>query len=277
MMLLNLNNFKNPYTGIIQELKINGEEQDDDKDTDYTAEDQDENNDDDNVDDYTEDLPDDNNAEPAEDGGNETTDYTEDLPDDEEDTNEDDDEAPPSPDSGGGAAPAPDTNDGNNNDDSVDYTKDLPDGDNADSDNDEGNKDSDNSSNSDSSTDDGDNDDAEDEQSLFGMEKNLFSELTPQQMAIKNTELLQNYINLHTTLNKTFDNINKIPKTYTNTRLIDYISGRITELRDMVNYIITTTYVTRTYVENLTYYKECLMILTQISTILKSLVQSPAK
>ena len=39
----------------------------------------------------------------------------------------------------------------------------------------------------------------------------------------------------------------------------------------MVNYIINTTYNTRTYVENLTEYKKFLVILQQIDNMLKSL------
>ena len=116
-------------------------------------------------------------------------------------------------------------------------------------------------------------DDEEDTESLAAMEKNLFADLTPQQLAIKNTELLKNYINLHTTLEDTFTNLNKIHKDYSNGRIIDFIADKIIELKDMVNYIITTTYVTRTYVENLVEYKKCLLIFHQISVMTKTVAK----
>ena len=109
------------------------------------------------------------------------------------------------------------------------------------------------------------------------MEKDLFADLTPQQLAIKNGELLQNYIDLYDTLDTIFDNVNKIPKTYTNTRVIEFISDQLIELRDMVNTIITTTYTTRTYIENYTKYKQCLLVLQQLNTMLKSLINTSAK
>jgi hypothetical protein len=112
---------------------------------------------------------------------------------------------------------------------------------------------------------------------LSDMEKNLFADLTPQQLAIKNNELLQNYITLYDTIGEIFDNINKIPKTYTNTRPLTFIADQLVELKDMVNYIITTTYITRTYVENMTYYKQSLVILTQLNTMLKELVEKGSK
>ena len=106
------------------------------------------------------------------------------------------------------------------------------------------------------------------------MEKNLFSNLTAPQMAIKNTELLQNYINLNKTLEDIFININNIPRTYDNARVIEFIANRTAELRDMTSYIITDTYITRTYVENLVEYKKSLLILSQINATLKGLIKS---
>ena len=109
------------------------------------------------------------------------------------------------------------------------------------------------------------------------MEKNLFSDLTTDQMAIKNTELLQNYINLHETLQTIHININNIPKTYENSRIIEYISKKTAELRDMISFIITDTYITKTYVENLVTYRKSLLILSQINAVLKGLIQRPTK
>ena len=111
----------------------------------------------------------------------------------------------------------------------------------------------------------------EDTQSLESMEKNLFTDLTPQQLSIKNTELLQNYINLYASLEDVFTNLNKIDKNYQNSRIIDFIADKVIDLKDMVSYIITDVYTARTYVENLVEYKKCLLIFHQISTMCKTI------
>ena len=113
--------------------------------------------------------------------------------------------------------------------------------------------------------------------SLESLEKDLFADLTPEQLAIKDSELLQNYIDLYETVNTILENVNKIPKTYWNTRAIDFIADKLIEMKDMVNMTITTTYSTKTYVENLTTYKQCLLILQQLNTMLKGLVQKSTK
>ena len=123
-------------------------------------------------------------------------------------------------------------------------------------------------------TDDASNDDPN---SLKSLEKDLFADLTPEQLSIKNSELLQNYIDLYDSLETIFDNVNKIPKTYTNTRAIEFIADKLVELKEMVNQVITTTYITKTYVENLTVYKQCLLMLQQLNTMLKGLVQHQSK
>ena len=236
-----------------EENTTDGSEEEDTTDDDIAeVEDADDN-------DYTEDKPEDDETDSddsdetgSDEDDTEATDYTEESPDD-------------SGDAGGGSSGG-----GDADVDGTDYTEESPDGDEG--------EDEDSSSNDeseDASGDDGSQDDQEDaEQSLSDMEKNLFSNLTAPQMAIKNTELLQNYINLNKTLEDIFININNIPRTYDNARVIEFIANRTAELRDMTSYIITDTYITRTYVENLVEYKKSLLILSQINAILKGLIKS---
>ena len=117
----------------------------------------------------------------------------------------------------------------------------------------------------------------EDPNSLKSLEKDMFADLTPEQLNIKNSELLGNYVELYDSLETIFDHINKIPKTFTNTRIIEYIADRIMELRDRVNIIITTSYTTKTYLENDTIYKECLLELHRLNKMLKMIVPSVSK
>ena len=183
-------------------------------------------------------------------------DYTsEEMPDDTEDQDNTDD-------------PPVDDNEDNTTDD---YTsEEMPDGD---SNNTDDSSNTDNTNNDSDNTDDNQdtNNDTNGDGSLKSLEKTLFADLTPEQMSIKNSELMQNFIDLHETLNQIFNNINKIPKTYNNTRVLAFISDKILDLKDMIHMTITTTYGTKTYVENLTTYKQSLLILKQIDNMLKEL------
>ena len=67
--------------------------------------------------------------------------------------------------------------------------------------------------------------------------------------------------------------INNINKTYENTRVLDYISNKLIELNDMVNTIITVTFNTKTYAENLAVYKQCLLMLKQIESMISELAK----
>lgn len=312
-MLLNFGQSKKPIT-LLNELEINGQNVDDEENEDYTISNTDDSTDDDNdLENMQDNEPDDDTdytteQDPDLDGENpddtpetgatddEPEGATEPVEDETVDTDAGSDEA-------GG-----DGNEGDN--DLIDFTEeeddstdDISDDDTVDAGADDSGSDDytemgdenetgeENAEGSDSGEGEtsgeesnGSNDetgseggDSADANTIAEKEKVLFSDLTPQQMAIKNTELLQNYIDMHDALNSIFDNINKIPKTYNNTRAIEFVGQKVVELKDMVNYIITDTYVTKTYIENMVTYKQCLLMLQQINTMLKGLVQKPVK
>lgn len=275
--------FGNPNIRYFNELEINGENVDDDDDEDFTKDepdlDEEETEEDtgDDLDDFTEDEFDED-EEPAEDDTDEEPieDYTEDVPEDEGDDTEG--ENPEETEDTEGAT------EDEGDDDLTDFTQDdfdaEDDTDEPAENTDEGGEESEVEQTDDGDTEgdaSGESESNDTENTLAGMEKNLFSDLSPQQMAIKNNELLQNYIELYETVSTIFDSINKIPKTINNTRPLTFIADQLVELKDMVNYVITTTYVTRTYVENMAYYKQALVVLEQLNTMLKALIQKPAK
>ena len=295
-MILNFDdiNKKRNALGItlLNELEINGQSTDDEenKPTDYTE-------DNDNAE--TEDAPD--LATPNADDDGEATDYTqegdEEPTDDntqEEDSNADEDagdeesgEATDYTEEGdddGGEQEEP-TDDGG-----TDYTDDAAGDTGGDSEGDDGSAtdytddggSDDATGDSDSSEGDEDTggedtgEDAEDDgEDLNALEKELFSDLSPQQLSIKNTELLKNYIDLYTTVDLIIQDLDRIDKTAENTKRIEFIQAKLTELRDITNFTITTTYITRTYVENLSNYKQSLLMLQQINSMLKSLIKKP--
>ena len=278
-----------PNITYLNELEINGEHVDDgdnedftnnqpEPDEDETVEDIDDEGEDDDLTDFTEDEFSDTDDEDIQDDDAALEDFTEDEFSDTDDEGEDqtpdeetntDDEEPVVDDEG-------------EDDDLTDFTEDeFSDTDDEGEDQTPDNDDSEEGDNAENSEEGGEpeNSDSADNKNntLADMEKTLFSDMTPQQLAIKNNELLQNYIGLYETINTIFDSINKIPKTFDNTRPLSFIADQLIELKDMVNYVITTTYVTRTYVENMAYYKQALVVLEQLNSMLKALVKKPVK
>lgn len=271
-----------PNTRYFNELEIDGEHIDDSENEDYTNDSMDLEDDEDDIIDYTEEEFDDE----VEEGESETV--TDDAEDEPETTTENDDltdytDEEFEDDDTLEEPETAETDDGTDdeqieNDDLTDYTdEEFEDDEGADEETNADDADTNEDTASDNTNDENAESDDSNDNTLAGMEKNLFSDLTPQQLAIKNNELLHNYIELYETISTIFDNINKIPKNIDNTRPLTFIADQLVELKDMVNYTITTTYVTRTYVENMAYYKQALVVLEQLNTMLKALIQKPTK
>ena len=138
----------------------------------------------------------------------------------------------------------------------------------------------DSSESSEGSEDEGESSDGEDGESEEGAEANyedlkkieseLFSNLTPDQVAIKNEELKQRFIDIYTTIASVLLRINDIPKTDTNISSLEFVTDKLIELRNMVDYNITKAFNTRTYIENSIVYQLCLSTLNSISQIIDS-------
>ena len=271
---------------IINEMEIDGEKQDDNENvTDYTSDPQDDetpDNTDNNTENDSNTEPDDNDSEPE--------DYTQ--MNDSDDENKDDDTEKGSEDNStdsdteNDSNTEPDDNDSepedytqmndedNNNEDSSsdsDNSEDTP------SDNDTSSEDSENTD-SDNTEEESDSSDNEDNsfENLKKIEAELFSNLTDEQIAIKNTELKNQYIDLYTTIGRTLVRINDVAKTDDNIEILKFVTDKLLELRDMIDFNITTAFNTRTYIENNIIYQQCLSTLNAISDILAN-TPSPEK
>ena len=113
-------------------------------------------------------------------------------------------------------------------------------------------------------------------ENLKKIEAELFSNLTPEQIAIKNYELKQNFINLYGTIGSTLARINDISKSDDNIETLKFITDKLLELREMIDFNITTAYQTRTYIENNIIYQQCLSTLNAISDIIQT-IPNPVK
>jgi hypothetical protein len=103
------------------------------------------------------------------------------------------------------------------------------------------------------------------------IEDELFSSLTPEQIAIKNHELKNQFIEIYSIIGSTLVRINDVPKSNDNVNILKFITEKLLELRDMVDYNITTAYNTRTYIENNIIYQQCIATLNAIADIIDNI------
>lgn len=103
------------------------------------------------------------------------------------------------------------------------------------------------------------------------IEEELFSSLTPEQIAIKNHELKNQFIELYSIIGSTLVRINDISKTNENINVLKFITEKLLELREMIDFNITTAYQTRTYIENNIIYQQCIATLNAIAEIIDNI------
>ena len=103
------------------------------------------------------------------------------------------------------------------------------------------------------------------------IENELFSSLTPEQIAIKNHELKNQFIELYSIIGSTLVRINDISKTNENINVLKFITEKLLELREMIDFNITTAYQTRTYIENNIIYQQCIATLNAIAEIIDNI------
>ena len=255
----------------LTEAEIDGKKTDDEEEEDYTA--GADNDDDDNP------APDDTGSN--DNNSDDDVDYTDgadDEGDDDDDTGNDEgsddgdvDYTDGADDDGGDDE---DEGDESDSDGEVDYT------DGADGEA-EGDGEGDDSSGDDSGEEGSDEDSNEDEgdsmfEDLQKIESELFSNLSPEQVEIKNQELKQRFIDIYTTIASVLIRINDVPKTDTNVDVLHFVTDKLIELRDLVDYNITKSFATKTYIENSINYQLCLSTLNSISDIIDS-VSEPDK
>lgn len=260
--------FYNPKIKSILEVEINGEKQEEETD-DYTTDTEtagDDNTDTSETPASTEDNDEDYTA--GADSAGDEDDYTADVDsagddnDSEEETSTEDtgeDDYTSGADTAGDEDS--DTSDGEETDDyTADASGDGSEEESEDTDTDDGEENTDEETEDDSSF-----------ENLKKIESELFSSLTPEQITIKNYELKQNFISLYATIGTTLVRINDISKSDDNIETLKFITDKLLELREMIDFNITTAYDTRTFIENNIIYQQCLSTLNAISDIIASI------
>ena len=141
---------------------------------------------------------------------------------------------------------------------------------NADADNAEADATDQDTNNDDTATDNEDIEDSSNDE-LQQLEKNLLSDLSPQQMNIKNTELKRNFISLYELIDNTITRCNSLNKSDDMIDTLDFVISKLLDLKEMIYYYITNTFFTKTYIDNSIMYHQYLITLNSISSILSEI------
>lgn len=108
-------------------------------------------------------------------------------------------------------------------------------------------------------------------QELKELEAKLFSNLSQEQISIKNTELRLQYTDLYESITKIETRIDNLSKTEANLSTLDFVAKKLAELKTYVNDYIIKTFETNSYLENQINLKSFLVVLETINKILESL------
>lgn len=249
----------------------------DDEDPDYTGDgpepdDEDENPSPDDEDpDYTGDGPEPDDEEDNPDDQQDNTDGQGDNPDDEDenpdytsDKPESDDEEDNPDDQQDNAGGQEDNQD--DEDENPDYTSDKPESDDED---DVGGAGAEDNTGGDSAS----GGDSE----IQDLENDLFSELTPAQIAIKQTELKTQFITLYGNIEKTIDRLAKVNRVEDNIKPLEFVTLKLMQLKDLVRDSLIESYDTRSYVENQIMLQRLMAIFATLMNIVEELAKGKDK
>lgn len=103
------------------------------------------------------------------------------------------------------------------------------------------------------------------------LEKDVFGDLTDQQMDIKNKELKTNFINLYDAISDIEERINDISKDADMIKPLEFVSNKLADLAQQVSDYLSYTYPTKSYTENTVMYRLFLNVLNQINDILSTI------
>lgn len=103
---------------------------------------------------------------------------------------------------------------------------------------------------------------------LQDSENQIFANLTPEQLEIKNKELKARYTELYKSLTGIVDRVNSIPKQDSNIKELGFISDKLSDLQEIIPYYLNNTFDTKTYIENSINYQQYLVVIGTINKLL---------
>lgn len=109
------------------------------------------------------------------------------------------------------------------------------------------------------------------DQQIQDLEKDIYSDLNEPQMDIRNRELKQNFVNLYNMVGDITERINDISKDTASMKPLEFAASKLNKLSDTISDYLTTTFSTKSYMENDINYHLFLKTVEDINTILASI------
>lgn len=109
------------------------------------------------------------------------------------------------------------------------------------------------------------------EDPLKTIDKDIFSNLTPEQMAIKHEELKRQYLQLYDDTGHVLERLNDLPKSSTTFEIITFICEELSKLRTILVDYLVKTYPLHSYFENLLNYNQYLGVLAGVNQLMDEL------
>lgn len=103
------------------------------------------------------------------------------------------------------------------------------------------------------------------------LQDDLFDSLTDEQIAIKDKELKNNFIDLYDTIEVTCNRVNDISKSTTMIKPLEFIAEKLNDLSDQVHDYLSYTYKTKTYPENMIMFNMFMHSLSTVNDMLSSI------
>lgn len=122
--------------------------------------------------------------------------------------------------------------------------------------------------NDDMSTDDSGSDDSSLEEKIKQTESEIFDTLSDSEKAIKNKELIDNFIELKSTIKLFLEKVRTITPTSENNQIINFVEINLVDLERIITDYIIDRYSARSYIENFIFYQQIILTISQLKDII---------
>ncbi len=103
------------------------------------------------------------------------------------------------------------------------------------------------------------------------IDNNVFADLSAAEIAARNMKLKQDLALLYDLCNAVMNRIVSINKSTIAIKITEYISNKMENLKDNIVDYLMYIYDSKSYIENLVYYKQCFSVIEGIALILKEI------
>lgn len=108
-------------------------------------------------------------------------------------------------------------------------------------------------------------------------DQDLFKDLKPEQIKIRDTELKERFQDLYTIIGDTLEKLNKVTKTSYDARMLELCLRQMINLKDLVFVALTKSFATKTYLENKIELNKLATIFNQLTNTIGTIYNARVK